>query len=484
MTRPVDERRMEREPLHVDVLIVGTGIAGLLAATTTLRERPGTSVVLVEQGLPLAERRAQSASRLQGYGGAGLYLGGRLYLGPTTIPVLPPVTPPPTMTPMLAGEAYAAYAAQINARFTQLGINAPVRRAPDGALAADVARAATVGLEYLTSFPSRQPTLDERFGVLADLETTLRDQGARFAFSTLASRIQCDDAGFRVHLEPSGASGDEEAAGTLAGTVRARALVLAPGRYGAEWLVRTAGDLGAEVVSLPPAYGVRIEVTAAVYDPLTAVYPDPRLQRHLDGDAVIKTYATCPGGLVFPVERYGRTVASGVPRFGAQRGPNTTLAILLQPGAIGAAGKWRGGAEIAATLNARAGNTLFVQRLGDLREGRPTTAGGLAANRIAPSYPSAVPGDFRDVFPGAYWEALDDFLRRLDQLAPGVDSSQTLVYAPAEERFAHFPTDAQLQTRVPGLFVAGDATGQSQGVIQAGVAGTLAGEGVATYLGK
>ncbi|HEX6817444.1 MAG TPA: NAD(P)-binding protein [Ktedonobacterales bacterium] len=465
------------------MLIVGTGIAGLLAARALLEQRPRSSVLLVEQGLSLAGRRRQSASRLQGYGGAGLYLGGRLYLGPTTIPVLPPVTPPPSMTPQLSGEAYATRAAEVNALFTELGIEAPIRPAPEGALAAEVARAAEVGLEYLTSFPSRQPTLDERFSVLAGLETTLRDRGARFAFTTSATRIQYANSGFHVELEPSGSSSDEAVSDTRAAMVSARALVLAPGRYGAEWLVRTARALGAEVVSLPRAFGVRIEVNAAVYDPLTSVFPDPRLQRHLDGDAVIKTYATCPGGVVLPVERYGRIVASGVPRFGVQRGPNTTLAILLQPGVVGAAGTWRGGEEVAATLNEHMGNALLVQRLGDLRAHRATSAAGLAANRIAPSCESSLPGDFRNIFPGAYWEAFDDFLSRLNRLAPDVESADTLVYAPAEERFWHFPTDARVQTRVPGLFVAGDATGQSQGVIQAGVAGTLAGEGVAAYLG-
>ena len=52
----------------------------------------------------------------------------------------------------------------------------------------------------------------------------------------------------------------------------------------------------------------------------------------------------------------------------------------------------------------------------------------------------------------------------------------------AEEHFWHVPTDDHLQTVVPGLFVAGDAAGHSQGVIQAGVAGLLAGGGVAAYL--
>jgi uncharacterized FAD-dependent dehydrogenase len=175
-------------------------------------------------------------------------------------------------------------------------------------------------------------------------------------------------------------------------------------------------------------------------------------------------------------------VASGAPRFGEQRGPNTTLAILLQPGVDGAGGVWADGENAAATLNARAPGQLLVQRLGDLRALCATTPSALAANAVQPSNAEALPGDFAEAYPAAYWEALGDFLARLSQLAPGVDSADTLVYAPAEERFWHFPTDERLQTAASGLFVAGDATVQSQGVIQAGVAGMLAGEGVARYL--
>src|SRR5262249_56651234 len=118
--------------------------------------------------------------------------------------------------------------------------------------------------------------------------------------------------------------------------VRARCLVLALGRYGAEWLVRVAGELGARVVGLPPAFGVRVELAAEAYRPLTGVNPDPRLHLTLAEDAVIKTYATCPGGLVAAVERYGRLVASGVPLPLRKRGPKTTFAVLVHPGLSGA----------------------------------------------------------------------------------------------------------------------------------------------------
>src|SRR5258708_25694138 len=104
------------------------------------------------------------------------------------------------------------------------------------------------------------------------------------------------------------------------------------------------------MIPLPSAFGVRLEVSAAAYAPLTDINPDPRLQLQR-GDALVKTYATCPGGRVAGVTRYGRLVASGVPRPVGQRGPATTFAVLVQPGAEAAAGTCRDRPVAAPPVN-------------------------------------------------------------------------------------------------------------------------------------
>lgn len=461
-----------------DVLIVGTGPAGLLAAYDVLQQRPATSILLVDAGPPLAERRARGGSELEGYGGAGLYIGGRLYLGTFSIPVMPPGTPPREMHAVLEGEAYARRAQVVDTFFKRLGAESEVIATPPEHLAEAVEQAAEVGIEYITSYPARPLGMEERFGILAHLRGFLEEAGARFAFGRRVREIvRAEDggAGFRVKLA-GGASDAEQ--------VAARALLLAPGRYGAEWLSATTLALGAQVIALPSAFGVRVEIPAATYAPLTDVTPDPRLHRTLAGDdALVKTYATCPGGLVVPVTRYGAQVASGVPLPRDRRSENTTFAVLVQPGIEGAAGRWHGGEALTRTLNERYPESLVVQRLEDIRARRGTSARALEQNSVRPTCASAEAGTLYDVYPDAYWETFDDFLGRIERLAPGTMSGDALVYGPAEERFWYFPTDEQLQTTTPGLFVAGDAAGQSQGIIQASVAGVLAGEGIRAYLG-
>ena len=457
---------------HYDVLIVGTGPAGLLAAYDVLQRRPATSILLADAGLPLAERRARAGSELEGYGGAGLYIGGRLYLGTFSIPVMPPGTPPREMQPVVEGEAYARRAQVVDELFKRLGAESAVIAEPPAPLAEAVEQAAAVGIEYITSYPARPLGMDERFGILAHLRAFLEDGGARFAFGSRVRGVTRDGGAFQVTL-----------AGEHAERVTARALLLAPGRYGAEWLSATTLTLGARVLALPSGFGVRLELPATTYAPLTDVTPDPRLHRTLADDALIKTYATCPGGLVVPVTRYGALVASGVPLPRDRRSANTTFAVLVQPGTEGAAGRWQGGEALTHALNERYPESLVVQRLDDIRARRETSARALEQSSVRPTHAAAQAGTLYDVYPAAYWDSFDDFLGRIDRLAPGAASGDALVYGPAEERFWYFPTDEHLQTTTPGLFVAGDAAGQSQGIIQASVAGILAGEGIRAYLG-
>ncbi len=464
----------------IEAVIVGAGASGLLAAHELLRLRPGSRVILVDAGLPLEARRALARPPMGGEGGAGLALGGRLYLGAASLPVMPPVSAPPSMRPIIAGEDYVRRASEIDALLHALGARAEWQPEPPESLARAIREAKAAGVDYITSYPSRRLSPEDKTAALTGLRQRLLERGARFIFGARVTVATHTDEGFLLTLDSAEAP---EGAPPVPERLMTRALLLAPGRYGAEWLTRVASDLGAEVIALPRAFGVRLETPAAVYDPLTDVNPDPRLQAALVDDAYIKTYATCPGGYVSPVARYGALVASGVPALRREeRRPTTTVAILAQPGVTGAVGAWRGGERAARTLNQRAPGRLTVQRLEDARQRRATTAEALAASPIRPTDPTAAPGALHDVYPDAYWAAFEDFLGRLERLAPGVTSGETLLYGPAEERFWHFPTDAHMQTTTPGLFVAGDGPGQSQGVIQASVAGLLAGEGLAAAL--
>ena len=69
---------------------------------------------------------------------------------------------------------------------------------------------------------------------------------------------------------------------------------------------------------------------------------------------------------------------------------------------------------------------------------------------------------------------------------PGILHPSTLMYAPEIKFFdTHFTTDRNLETNIEGIFVAGDGTGKSRGIVGAALSGILAARGIGRkYFGK
>ena len=178
------------EAARHDVIVVGAGMAGLLAALRVSELRPGTRVLVVDAGRPMAERERYGSGDWGGFGGAGLFLGGRVYIGPATIPVLPPTTLPPGTVPILEGAAYEVRAREVNALLDALGATAPLRARPDERILAAIAQAEAAGLEYVTSYPARFLLIDERLGVLRGLRERLAEAGVTFRFGTRVTAIE------------------------------------------------------------------------------------------------------------------------------------------------------------------------------------------------------------------------------------------------------------------------------------------------------
>jgi hypothetical protein len=71
-------------------------------------------------------------------------------------------------------------------------------------------------------------------------------------------------------------------------------------------------------------------------------------------------------------------------------------------------------------------------------------------------------------------------LEKLNQAVPGVANEETLLYAPEIKFFAtQVQSDCQLQTRVKGLFVAGDGPGVAGNIVSAAATGLLPAKAIA-----
>jgi uncharacterized FAD-dependent dehydrogenase len=265
----------------------------------------------------------------------------------------------------------------------------------------------------------------------------------------------------------------------------ARIVLAAPGRSGAYWFRDVAERLSINHNFGPIDVGIRIELNRKFYDTITDIVYDPkfifRTARH--GDRV-RTFCTNPGGRV-RVEDYLQFKLVNGDALSGRKTKNTNFALLNTIALTKPfSDTTEFGQVIARQFFLLGGGKPVVQRIGDFREGRRSSAATFdsAARQfvVCKATCNAVPGDITLGMPARVIDNLWESLKKLDKIAPGILHPSTLIYAPEIKFFdTHFPTDRYLETNVRGIFVAGDGTGKSRGIVGAGVSGIIAAKGIA-----
>ena len=128
------------------------------------------------------------------------------------------------------------------------------------------------------------------------------------------------------------------------------------------------------------------------------------------------------------------------------------------------------------------GGGVIMQRLGDLLDGRRTTAHRMLKSFVRPTL-QATPGDLSLVLPKRHIDNIIEMLQVLDKLAPGTANADTLLYG-VEVKFysARLSLDANFETELPGFYAIGDGAGITRGLSQAGASGLKAGTAVLSEL--
>jgi hypothetical protein len=251
-------------------------------------------------------------------------------------------------------------------------------------------------------------------------------------------------------------------------------VIVAPGRSGAEWLKTEAQTLGLKTLNNPVDVGVRIEVLASVMEDLTNVLYEPKFVYFSKSfDDNIRTFCVCPRGEVI-TESYEGIITVNGQSYSERKTDNTNFAILVstkftepfrEPIAYGK--------YIARLTNLLSGG-IIVQRLGDLEAGRRSTEERISRSLVVPTLKNATPGDLSFVLPYRYLADIREMLQALDQVSPGMNSKDTLLYG-AEVKFytSRLELSNHLETRIHNLFTIGDGAGITRGLIQASVSGII-----------
>jgi uncharacterized FAD-dependent dehydrogenase len=449
-----------------DVLVVGAGPAGIFAALELARAG-GRRIALLEKGHGIEKRRCPVRERgcvdcpvcaiMTGWGGAGAFSDGKL-----------------TLTTEVGGWL-GDYVGEQELRrlvdaaddlWVEFGATREVH-GPDPATAARLVAEAAAADMRLVPMRVRHMGTDRSPQILQAMRDELTRLGVEIRTESEVARILTD--GGRV-------TGIELASGER---MSAPVVVAAPGREGAEWLAGQARALGLAVVNNAVDIGVRVETPASVMEPLTDPLYEAKLiyRTKQFGDAV-RTFCMNPYGEVTTECYSGITTVNGHSMADAKTG-NTNFAVLVsQTFTEPFHDPIRYGRSIAELANLL-GDGIIVQRLGDLRAGRRSTAARMAAGGTRPSMPTATPGDLAFVLPYRHLAGVLEFIDALDALVPGVASPDTLLYG-VEVKFysSRIEVGSDLQTRIEGLYTVGDGAGITRGLVQSSASGLVAARAV------
>lgn len=446
------------------VIIVGAGPAGIFAALR-LSEQPGRRILLVDAGLDIERRSCPSRQRNQscvqcnpcrltaGWGGSGAFSDGKLTLSPEVGGRLGDII----------GQAQAAeLIATVDGIFSQFGDTGPVYGEPNDQIEAWAKQAAVAGLRLVNS-PVRHIGTERTGQILKGMRALLEERGVE---------IRTDCPVQSILTEGDTATGVVFASGA---TAYADLVLVAPGRGGAEWLHCEAERLGLRLERNAVDLGVRVELPAAVLEPLTSVMYEPKLLYYSSRfDDKVRTFCVCPYGEVVSERSAGVTTVNGH-SYAARRTENTNFAVLVSKSFTEPFDDPLAYGQSVARLANLLGNGVLVQRLGDLEMGRRSTPDRMDRGIVRPTLREATPGDLGLVFPYRHLVDILEFLHAMDEVVPGVCSRHTLLYG-VEAKFysSRLPLDEHLETEIGNLFAAGDGAGVTRGLAQAAASGLLA----------
>ena len=264
-----------------------------------------------------------------------------------------------------------------------------------------------------------------------------------------------------------------------------RALLVAPGRGGFDFLRELMAGAGIEYRDNVVDVGVRVETAEAHY-PVVRDYYDPKFLFAKK----TRTFCTNSGAAQVVQEKYEDPdggawySVNGHAFSGAAKPPNGLVNFAMLK-TVTLTEPLASGSDYARMLGRQAallgGGRPVMQRIGDFRLGKRSTRESFCGDLydFEPTLASATPGDVGLCAPAKILRAIWSAMKTLDTIVPGLLHPSTIMYYPEIKLYANRPSfqDERFRAR-PGLYLAGDGAGTSRGITAAWASGLRAAEGM------
>lgn len=438
-----------------DVVIIGAGPAGIFAAYE-LTQKSNLSVLILEKGNDIDKRTRDGFAINVGWGGAGAFSDGKLNLSTEIGGWLNQYIPEKDLEELIN---------YVDTVYVEFGSPNEVFGSTDDIISQLKRRAVLADL-ILTPMRTRHLGTENCYKVLKNVREYFKGK----------IEVRANTVAENIIVSEGKAVGVKTAEGEI---ISSKFVIGAPGREGTEWLSNEARRLGLSLTANAVDVGLRLEVPAPIMEPLTNYLYEPKLTYFSKSfEDKVRTFCVCPYGEV-SIETYGDVAVVNGHSYKDRKTKNTNFSLLVstsftepfhEPIAYG---------KYIARLANLLGGGIIIQRLGDLQKGRRSTEERIKRGTVQPTLPEATPGDLSFVLPYRYLSDILEMIKAMDNLVPGVNASNTLLYG-IEVKFysSRLKLKRTLESEIENLYTIGDGAGITRGLIQASMSGVVAARGI------
>ena len=259
-------------------------------------------------------------------------------------------------------------------------------------------------------------------------------------------------------------------------TIKAKNVVIAPGRTGAKWVQELADKYNIPYISQSIEVGVRVEVRKEIMEEICSVIYDPTIFIKTETyNDEIRTFCTNPGGYVAKENYYGYICVNGH-ALKDKKSNNSNFAFISKINLTEPATNTRQyGESIARIANVLGDGKPIIQMLRDLKQGRRSTISRIERGFISPTLKDCVAGDLALVLPHRIIINILEGLKKLDEIIPGVNNDETLLYGPEIKFFSNeITTNNNMKLENYNIYFIGDGAGKAGNIVTAAATGLIA----------
>ncbi len=440
-----------------DLVIIGGGIGGIMAAYKAKINSPSAKIVIIEKGLPLNKRNCPAGrnkkcihckicSITSGYAGAGAFSDGKFNIG--------------TAYGGSLGEELGEFTAMEYIEAVDKVLESFSEDYPELYKSNEELKLKCLQNNLrLLDMNVRHLGTDKNFKTMLNIIEWLEEKGVELLSLTDCTDIEKTDKGYIVKTDK--------------GEYEGKNLIIATGRSGADFVKTICEKFGIHINANSVDIGVRVEMKDAIWQEFSSKIYEPKiLYRTKTFEDRTRMFCFNQGGLVSAENNHGVITANGHSFAEKEKKTdNCNFAILSSIHFAGDFNKpTEYAANIAKNMNFAGEGNIIVQRFGDLIRGRRTNEHRLSANSVTPTL-KAFAGDLSIVMPYRALTNIIETIYALDKVAPGCANDDTLLYGCENKYYSIRPVHNGHFEVADGMYLIGDGSGITRGLSQSGAMG-------------